>query len=326
MDFTDRITQAHPVLFILVVTLGVLLVLAAGMLAGWAAAKRELRLPAWLSGLLSPAGLGNDDVVTEEDLYDLVDDAGEQDLIDTAQKDMITNIFDLSDATAGDVMTHRTEVNALSDHACCREAVEMVLASGNSRLPVYRKSIDDVVGILYVKDLLRLFSSQELLQKPVVQFVRPAMYVPESRPAAELLKDFKKQHTQIAIVMDEYGGTAGIVTMEDILEEIVGDIQDEYDQEEADFVATENGFLLDGALDLEDVFKAFGLECPEPEEGDEFETIGGLISDRLGHIPSQDEQATVEWGGLRFTVVKVGERRIQKVACSLLPAQAPEKE
>ena len=126
--------------------------------------------------------------------------------------------------------------------------------------------------------------------------------------------------------MDEYGGTAGIVTMEDILEEIVGDIQDEYDQEEADFVATENGFLLDGALDLEDVFKAFGLECPEPEEGDEFETIGGLISDRLGHIPSQDEQATVEWGGLRFTVVKVGERRIQKVACSLLPAQAPEKE
>ena len=326
MDFTDRITQAHPVLFIFVVTLGVLLVLAAGMLAGWAAAKRELRLPAWLSGLLSPAGLGNDDVVTEEDLYDLVDDAGEQDLIDTAQKDMITNIFDLSDATAGDVMTHRTEVNALSDHACCREAVEMVLASGNSRLPVYRKSIDDVVGILYVKDLLRLFSSQELLQKPVVQFVRPAMYVPESRPAAELLKDFKKQHTQIAIVMDEYGGTAGIVTMEDILEEIVGDIQDEYDQEEADFVATENGFLLDGALDLEDAFKAFGLECPEPEEGDEFETIGGLISDRLGHIPSQDEQATVEWGGLRFTVVKVGERRIQKVACSLLPAQAPEKE
>lgn len=310
------------VLYVIVI----LLVLAAGLLGGWAAAKREISLPNWLSKLLTPAGLGNDEVVTEEDLFEMVDDADEQDLIDTAQKDMITNIFDLSDATAGDVMTHRTDINALNEHACCREAVEMALATGNSRLPVYRKNIDDVTGILHVKDLLGLFHDPDTLEKPVAEFARPAMYVPESRPAAKLLMDFKKQHTMAAIVVDEYGGTAGLVTMEDILEEIVGDIQDEYDKEEAELIPTDDGFIADGALDLEDIFDAFGMECPELSDDEEFESIGGLISDRLGKIPAEGESATVEWGGLRFVVLKVGERRIQQVKCTKVAADAPKEE
>lgn len=303
-----------------------LIVLAGGLLAGWAAAKKEIQLPAWLSKLLAPAGLGNDETVTEEDLYELVDDADEQDLIDTTQKDMITNIFDLSDATAGDVMTHRTDINAVSDHTSCREAVAMALATGNSRLPVYQKNIDDVIGILYVKDLLGLFDDPTILELPVTKFTRPAMYVPESRPAGELLMDFKKQHTMIAIVVDEYGGTAGLVTMEDILEEIVGDIQDEYDQEEAELIPTDDGFIADGALDLEDIFEAFDMECPTLEENEEFETIGGLISDKLGRIPAEGETATIEWGGLRFVVLKVGERRIQQVKCTRVVALPTEEE
>ena len=306
-----------------------LLLLAAGLLGGWAAAKKEMRLPGWLSRLLAPAGLGNDETVTEEDLFELVDDADEQDLIDTAQKTMITNIFDLSDVTAGDVMTHRTDMNAVNEHASCREAVELALSTGNSRLPVYRKSLDNVTGILYVKDLLRLFDDPGVLERQVSEFARKAMYVPESRPAGELTMDFKKQHTMIAIVVDEYGGTAGLVTMEDILEEIVGDIQDEYDTEEAELTPCEGGFLADGALDLEDVFEAFGMECPERTDEEEFDTVGGLIADRLGRIPENGEPATVQWGGLSFTCLEVRERRIQRVRCTRVEepdAETEEKE
>lgn len=306
-----------------------LLLLAAGLLGGWAAAKKEMRLPGWLSRLLAPAGLGNDETVTEEDLFELVDDADEQDLIDTAQKTMITNIFDLSDVSAGDVMTHRTEVNAVNEHASCREAVGLALSTGNSRLPVYRKSLDNVTGILYVKDLLRLFDDPGVLERQVSEFARKAMYVPESRPAGELMMDFKKQHTMIAIVVDEYGGTAGLVTMEDILEEIVGDIQDEYDAEEAELTPCEGGFLAEGSLDLEDVFEAFGMECPERTDEEEFDTVGGLIADRLGRIPENGEPATVQWGGLSFTCLEVRDRRIQRVRCTRLEepdAQSEEKE
>ena len=303
-----------------------LLLLAAGLLGGWAAAKKEMRLPGWLSRLLAPAGLGNDETVTEEDLFELVDDADEQDLIDTAQKTMITNIFDLSDVTAGDVMTHRTDVNAVNEHASCREAVELALSTGNSRLPVYRKSMDNVTGILYVKDLLRLFDDPGVLERQVSEFARKAMYVPESRPAGELMMDFKKQHTMIAIVVDEYGGTAGLVTMEDILEEIVGDIQDEYDTEEAELTACEGGFLADGALDLEDVFEAFGMECPERTDEEEFDTVGGLIADRLGRIPENGEQASVQWGRLCFTCLEVRERRIQRVRCTRVESPDTENE
>ena len=293
-----------------------LLLLAAGLLGGWAAAKKEMRLPGWLSRLLAPAGLGNDETVTEEDLFELVDDADEQDLIDTAQKTMITNIFDLSDVTAGDVMTHRTDMNAVNEHASCREAVELALSTGNSRLPVYRKSLDNVTGILYVKDLLRLFDDPGVLERQVSEFAHKAMYVPESRPAGELMMDFKKQHTMMAIVVDEYGGTAGLVTMEDILEEIVGDIQDESDTEEAELTPCEGGFVADGALDLEDVFEAFGMECPERTDEEEFDTVGGLIADRLGRIPENGEQASAQWGGLCFTCLEVRERRIQRVRCT----------
>ena len=318
MEYPGSFPGAFNIGTIVLVILALIVVLAFGLFGGWAAAKKELRLPVWLSKLLDPAGLGNDEPVTEEDLYELVDDADEQDLIDTAQKNMITNIFDLSDASAGDVMTHRTDINAVSDHASCREAVAMALSTGNSRLPVYRKNIDDVIGILYVKDLLGLFDDPTVLELPVTKFARPAMYVPESRPAGELLMDFKKQHTMIAIVVDEYGGTAGLVTMEDILEQIVGDIQDEYDQEEAELIPTDDGFIADGALDLEDIFEAFALKCPELEENEAFETIGGLISDKLGRIPTEGEPASVAWGGLLFTVLKVGERRIQQVKCTKL--------
>ena len=303
------------------------LAVLAGLAAGWAAAKRGVQLPAALSRLLDKAGLGNEEQVTEEDLYEMVDDADQQDLIDENQKEMITNIFDLGEVTAGDIMTHRMDMVAVEENAGCRSVIKAAVESGNSRLPIYRKTTDEIVGVLYVKDLLRLFDEPAALEGPVGRFARPVMFVPESRPAGQLLLDFRRERTMIAIVVDEYGGTAGLVSMEDILEEIVGDIQDEYDDEEAELVAQGDGYAVYGAIDLADVFEAFGMECPEPNEDEEFDTPGGLIIDKLGRIPEEGEKAAVEWCGLRFEVLKAGERRIQRVLCTRLPeAAAPGKE
>ncbi|WP_418710304.1 CBS domain-containing protein, partial [Allofournierella sp.] len=202
----------------LLIALGAALAaLAIGLVLGWLAARRLKRAPRWL------ARLGGADPVTEEDLYELVDDADQQDLIDSSQKEMINNIIELADVTAGDIMTHRMDMVAVEEGSTCREVIAAALASGNSRLPLYRKTVDEVVGVLYVKDLLALFDEPDGLESPVRRFCRRAIYVPESRPASQLLLDFKNQHTLLAIVVDEYGGTAGRVSMEDILEEIVGD-------------------------------------------------------------------------------------------------------
>ena len=278
------------------------LALLAGLAAGWAAAKRGVQLPAALSRLLDKAGLGNEEQVTEEDLYEMVDDADQQDLIDENQKEMITNIFDLGEVTAGDIMTHRMDMVAVEENAGCRSVIKAAVESGNSRLPIYRKTTDEIVGVLYVKDLLRLFDEPAALEGPVSRFARPVMFVPESRPAGQLLLDFRRERTMIAIVVDEYGGTAGLVAQGD-------------------------GYAVDGAIDLADVFEAFGMECPEPNEDEEFDTPGGLIIDKLGRIPEEGEKAAVEWCGLRFEVLKAGERRIQRVLCTRLPdAAAPGKE
>ncbi len=302
------------------------LVLLVGLAAGWAAAKRGVQLPGPLSRLLAKAGLGNTEQVTEEDLYEMVDDADEQDLIDENQKAMITNIFDLGEVTAGDIMTHRMDMVAVDETASCRSVIAAAVESGNSRLPVFRKTVDEIVGVLYVKDLLCLFDEPAALDGPVSRFVRKVMFVPESRPAGQLLLDFRRERTMIAIVVDEYGGTAGLVSMEDILEEIVGDIQDEYDDEEAELVAQGDGYAVDGAIDLSDVFEAFGMECPEMGEDEEFDTPGGLIIDKLGRIPEEGEKAAVEWGGLRFEVLKAGERRVQRVLCTRLPETGEEEQ
>ena len=302
---------------------GFFIALLLGLFLGWSGAKKEIQLPHWLDRILAPAGLASEEQVTEEDLYELMDDADEQDLIDENQREMITNIIELDDVEAGDIMTHRMDIAGVEASLTCREAINIALESGNSRLPVYRKNIDEISGILYVKDLLCLFGQPERLDDPVAPFCRPAIFVPESRPASELMLDFKNSRSMIAIVVDEYGGTAGLVSMEDVLEEIVGDIQDEYDDEEAEIVAQGDGFVVSGSLDLEDLFDAFDIDCPCEDE-DEFDTVGGLISDQLGRIPSEKDQAVLDWGGLHFEVLSVGDRHIQRVLCTKLKGEDEE--
>ncbi|MEG2037319.1 MAG: hemolysin family protein, partial [Ruthenibacterium sp.] len=258
--------------------------------------------------------------VTEEDLLNLVDDVEEQSLIDENQKEMITNIVELDDVTAGEIMTHRTELVGVPQSATAAEAVQLAAKEGVSRLPVYRKTLDDIVGILYVKDLFRVWDDAARNDVPVEQFLRTAMFVPEACRARDLLIAFRTKHTQIAVVVDEYGGTSGVVTMEDVLEEIVGNIQDEFDNEDEELALADDGAVIAaGSADLEDVFKALGLPVPEDnDDTDDFESVGGLMIDRLGRIPTADEHATITHGGVRFTVLKAGERRIEKIKCEAL--------
>ena len=178
------------------------LVLATGLAGGWAAAKRGVQLPGPLSRLLDKAGLGNEEQVTEEDLYEMVDDADQQDLIDENQREMITNIFDLGEVTAGDIMTHRMDMVAVEENASCRSVIAAAVESGNSRLPIYRKTADEIVGVLYVKDLLCLFDEPAALDGPVSRFARKVMFVPESRAGGQLVLGFRRGRTMIAIVGD----------------------------------------------------------------------------------------------------------------------------
>ncbi len=257
--------------------------------------------------------------VTAEDVLEFVDTAEEMDVIDENQKEMISNIVEFDEMTAEDMMTHRTDLVAVSADCTLAEAVAIAIEEGRSRLPVYQKTMDNVVGMLYVKDLLFLVQDGSKADDPVREHMRSVMFVPESCPAAELLRDFKRKHTQIAVVVDEYGGTSGLVTMEDILEEIVGNIQDEFDDEDEEMVPSEDGFLCDGLLALEELFAAFELELPEEDDDEEFTTISGLITQRLGRIPDAGEVVELEYNGVGFVVKEVDSRRITKVQCKRLP-------
>ncbi|MEG0168349.1 MAG: transporter associated domain-containing protein, partial [Ruthenibacterium sp.] len=188
---------------------------------------------------------------------------------------------------------------------------------GFSRIPVYRKSMDDIVGILYAKDLFALWNGAKA-DCAVSAFMRPAMFVPEACRARELLIEFKVKHTQIAVVVDEYGGTSGLVTMEDILEEIVGNIQDEFDDEEEDIVRCPDGLIAAGNADLEDVFDALSVDIPEEMEDENFDSVGGLVIDRFGRIPASGEEVAISYSRILFTVLEVDDRRVAKVKCTVI--------
>jgi len=262
--------------------------------------------------------------VTEEEIRMMIDVGEESGSIQEQEKDMINNIFEFNDRSASEVMVHRTEVVALEADTPLDEIIATALDSGYSRIPVYEDSIDDIKGILYVKDLL-----ERVLKAPdesfkLEEYLREPLYVLESQSCLQLLSDFQQKKVQIAVVVDEYGGTSGLVTMEDLLESIVGNIQDEYDDEDEDISPiTETLFLLDGLTDLEEVEKYFHIELDQDED-EEFETIGGYIVHHLGQIPAEGQHPCVEIGGVRFTVDAVDERRIVALRAEVLPP--PEQE
>jgi len=264
------------------------------------------------------------DAVTEEEIRMMIDVGGEAGSIQEGEMDMINNIFEFDDRTAEEMMTHRTEIVAVEMGAPLDEIINTALETGYSRIPVYVDSLDSICGILYVKDLLARVSVAPDAPFDLAAYMREPFYVLESTSGEALLADFQVKKIHMAIVVDEYGGTSGLVTMEDLLESIVGNIQDEYDNEEEDIsLISEDIYEVDGLADLEEVAKFFHIEISEEDEED-FETIGGYIMGRLGSIPGEDEHPSVPLDGVIFTVSRMEERRIAKLRAEV--AKIPQTE
>lgn len=255
--------------------------------------------------------------VTEEEIRMMVDVGNERGVIEESQKQMINNIFEFDDRTAGEVMTHRTEVTGVEVDVTIDELVRLAVEDGYSRIPVYEDTLDNIVGIIYVKDLLTLVKENAPEHFDVRGYMRKALFVPESNRCRELFLEFKSKKVQMAVVVDEYGGTSGVVTMEDLLESIVGNIQDEYDDEEEEINRiSDTAFTLDGSLSLDEVEYLMKIDIPDDVD---YDTLGGLITDLLGRIPSEDEHPKIQIQDVEFTVLKVEDRRIAKVKAEKLP-------
>lgn len=256
--------------------------------------------------------------VTEEEIRMMIDVGGESGTIEPSEKDMLNNVFEFDDRTAEEMMTHRTEITALELGTPLEEVIRLALESGYSRIPVFKDDIDSIVGILYVKDLLALIPRLQESEFELAQYMRAPLYALESTASTTLLSEFKEKKIQMAIVVDEYGGTSGLVSMEDLLESIVGNIQDEYDDEEEDISECGDGrYLVDALAPLEDVLKFFSLRF---EDADDYDTIGGYIINELGYIPAEGSNPSVMLGDVRFTVQEMDERRIAKLYAEIVPA------
>ncbi len=261
-----------------------------------------------------------DNAVTEEEILQMVDEGEEKGVIEETEKDMIANILDFNDTTAEETMTHRTDIIAVADDASVRQAVEAAVENGCSRVPVYHEDIDSVVGICYVKDLLPYVGQNLPDFVKLTDLLRPAYFIPETKKCSQLFAEMTERKVQIAIVVDEYGGTAGLITLEDLMESIVGNIQDEYDHEEEEIhQVSETAFTVDGSTSIDEVSDLTGVELPE---GD-YDTIAGLVTEQLGRIPKEDEHPQISINGLSITVLEVEDQRLAKLLLVKEPQEEP---
>jgi len=244
-----------------------------------------------------------------DDILSAVEEGEREGVLHDSVRRMIAGVMDLRAVTAGAIMTPRTEVIAVPVETRFEDALRTAVERGLSRLPVYRKSLDEVVGILYVKDALP-YLVERSDPPSLASILRRAFLIPESKNLRELLHEMKARQVHLAVVLDEYGGTAGVVTIEDILEEIVGEIADEHERADSQEVVriAENAATVDGRTPIESLNRAMDLEVPESED---YETVGGLLFSRLGRVPEAGE--TVEMENVRFTVLDADARRINRV-------------
>ncbi len=261
----------------------------------------------------------NEEVVTEEEIRMMVDVGGEKGVIEDAQKEMINNIFEFDDMDAGDIMTHRTDVVAADiNDITLEEFMNLAIEHGRSRIPLFDEDIDNIVGIIYVKDLLKFVGKEVKAKGTLKNIMREPYFIPETKSCGELFKEMSSKRIQMPVVVDEYGGTAGIVTLEDIVEAIMGNIQDEYDVEEEEISKIdENTFTVDGTIDIEEIDELIGKELPE---GD-YETLAGFIMDELQCIPKDGEMNEVLFENVKFTVLSVEDRRIEKIKVEITPVE-----
>ncbi len=274
-----------------------------------------------LANILVPGrGLKQGPFVSEEELLATVDVATEGEVIEREERRLIHSIIEFGDTVVREVMVPRPDMVAVEARASVEDALEVALAAGYSRIPVYELGIDDIVGILYTKDLIRA-SHDGKGDEPVRELVRAANFIPETKRVAELLPEMQKHKQHLAIVVDEHGGVAGLVTLEDLIEELVGEIVDEYDVEEAQVEDLGGGeFRVDARMPIDELEDLIHIDLPEGG----YDTVGGLLLDLLGHVPVVGE--SVDFDGHRLTAEKMQGRRIGRVRITPLhrePASAP---
>lgn len=267
--------------------------------------------------LLKPFGINirdNEDNVTEEEIISMVNEGQEQGVLEANEVEMITNIFELGEKNAGDIMTHRSAIEAVECHSTLDQLIQKHLEGSFSRFPVYDGDIDNIVGTIHIRDALILYRNAANRKKEIgslKNFLRVPYFVPDTRNIDDLLKEMQAEKVHMGIVVDEYGQTAGIISMEDIIEEIVGNITDEYDVEEPDIFdqKREDIYEVDGLTKLEELSKLLGYEI----ESEDYDTLNGYLISKLGVIPQDNEKNVVETDGFRFLIEEVSANVIRKV-------------
>ena len=250
------------------------------------------------------------DTVTEDDIIELIEDVGEIGALEETQKDMLNNIFEFDDITASEIMTPRTDMVAVEVTDPLTDVLTLAIKNGYSRLPVFEEDIDHIIGILYIKDLLPFVGKTLPKSVNTRTLLCETYFVPDTKKCDELFEEMNEKHLQMSIIVDEYGGVAGIVTIEDLLESIVGNMQDEFDQEEEEITQLDDdSFEVDGNLSISELGELLDCEFPD---GD-YDTVAGFLLDLLGHIPDEEEETIIEYDHFIFTVQKMEERRIEQV-------------
>lgn len=268
-----------------------------------------------------------EDEVTEDEIISMVNEGHEQGVLDEHEAEMIQNIFELNDKEAHDIMTHRKNIIGINGNLNLSEAICAMLEASNSRFPVYEGNIDNIIGVIHLRDAMGFHHKEQYdnwLIKDIPDLLRPIKFIPETRSIDLLFRNMQAQKLQMVIVVDEYGETAGLVTMEDILEEIVGNILDEYDEDECFILSQEDGsFQMDGMTPLQDVEETLGISFEE----EDYETLNGYLIYRLDRIPEEDEQTIIEEKGYSFQIMEVENKTIKWVKVTRLPkAEEQEKE
>jgi len=251
--------------------------------------------------------------VTQEELETIIDTGQETGLLDEDENEMIHRIFEMKDIVVREVMVPRTDVEALEINSSVEDVAKLVVKVGHSRIPVYEENIDRIVGIVYAKDLLKYWISKSKTDK-IRDVMRKPLFVPETKNIDDLFKELKNQRIHIAVVVDEYGGTSGLVTIEDLIEEIVGDIQDEYDIEEDEFVVVEEGeYIADAKIDIDELSDKLGVIIPK----EDYDTLGGFLVHMSNKIPAVDD--VINYENITFTIIEADERRVAKVGIKMEP-------
>ncbi len=253
--------------------------------------------------------------ITEEEVQEFIEASEEEGLVNEEESEMLRSIFALRTTVVREIMVPRTDIACIPVESSMPELLETIISCGHSRIPVYEQTVDNIIGLIYAKDLLRYWGKQE---QPLQlrSIMRPPFFIPETKDLEQLLQEFKRRRVHLAVVIDEYGGTSGLVTIEDLLEEIVGDIQDEYDSEEALYTVSEDGSIIaDAKMPVEELEELFDL----PIERDKFDSIGGLIFHLTGKIPATGD--IIEGAGLQLTILDADERKIKKVTVCRAPQQ-----